>query len=208
MKCFITAVLLVASIPIYAQIEDDLALYDGDFDFQEGIYRTFQEFKNNAPYFKVGLVQDNRGTKIPEMWREDEALFYPDENGELQPIDKEKMWGYSYRDAIYVQVNNTFERIMVLGSICHFLGTTTSYTSDPFGYYGGGSSRQTTQRQFMLDMENGGIYDFNTENLSAILERDQVLSEQFEDIPKKKKKDALFLFLRKYNERHALFFPR
>ena len=201
---FTIATLIFQSVFGQEEVRDTLE-YDGGFDFQEGIYRNFNEFKNNGPYYKVGLIQDKHGTNVPEMWKENEALYYPDENGELQPINVENVWGYCYRDGVHVQVNERFERLMVIGSLCHFLGTSTYYTSDPFTYYG--SSRQTVQQQYFIDMETGGIFEFNVENMTGILKRDEILFGQFEDIPKKKKQETLFLYLRKYNERYPLYFP-
>ena len=204
MKYSLAFILFLFISALFAQ-EQEMVEYDGGFDFNEGIYRNFEEFKNNEPYYKVGHIQDKRGNRTPEMWRENEELYYPDENNALQRIDENNVWGYCYRDAVHVRVNSAFERIVVIGSLCHFLGTATSYTRDPFSYYG--SSRQVVQQQYFIDTETGGTFEFNVENMSAILQRDEFLFAQFEDIPKKKKKDVLFLYLRKYNDKHPLYFP-
>lgn len=206
MKYLVTMISILIISPLFAQEEErEMVEYDGGFDFNEGIYRNFDEFKMNEPYYKVGLIQDKQGNSTPEMWRENEVLYYPEENGELQRIDEKNVWGYCYRDAVNVQVNGAFERLVVVGSLCHFLGTATSYASDPFSY--NGSSRQVVQQQYFIDMETGGTFEFNVENMSSILDRDEILFGQFEDVPKKKKKDVLFLYLRKYNERYPLYFP-
>lgn len=205
MKALTATLLLLATNLVLAQVEDGQVIYDGDFDFNEGVYRNFEEFKKNAPYFKAGKITNKQGHRVTDLYQSENKLYYPTDSGSFTLIDDTKIWGYCHRDAIHVRMSSGFDRVVVIGSLCHFLGTISYYTDDPFNYYG--SQRQTVQQQYVMDMESGGIYEFTLENMSGLLSRDPLLLEQFEDLPKKQKKNSLFLFLRRYNERHALFFP-
>lgn len=205
MRLFLGIAVVFVSLDLFAQIEEGQVLYHGGFDFKEGIYRTFEEFRNNAPYFEAKKITNKQGHNVADLYQSENKLYYPADSGSYELIDDTKIWGYCHRDAVHVRMSGGFDRIVVIGALCHFMGTITYYTNDPFTYYG--NQRQTVPQQYVLDMESGGIYEFTTENMSALLDRDPVLLEQFEDLPKKQKKNSLFLFLRRYNERHALFFP-
>jgi hypothetical protein len=65
------------------------------------------------------------------------------------------------------------------------------------------------QRQYVLDMDSGLFAEFDPETLDRVLARDEVLHAEWRALDRKQqKREALYLFLRRYNERHPLYFPR
>lgn len=59
----------------------------------------------------------------------------------------------------------------------------------------------------MIDFESGEILEFTLDNTKRILMKDPDLYEQFIREKKSKQKDLMFVYLRKYNEKHQLMLP-
>jgi hypothetical protein len=73
--------------------------------------------------------------------------------------------------------------------------------------YGSPSTRRSEVVQFMIDFESGEILEFTLDNTKRILMKDPDLYEQFIREKKSKQKDLMFVYLRKYNEKHQLMLP-
>ncbi len=82
---------------------------------------------------------------------------------------------------------------------------------DPYSYGYGSPYRNNTSRtnleMFMIDFETGKEYDYNLENLEALLIKDPELYEEFVSMRNKNQKKMMFVYLRKYNEKHPVFLP-
>jgi hypothetical protein len=59
-------------------------------------------------------------------------------------------------------------------------------------------------------MESGSFLPVTAGGLYEVLKRDDVLKEEFDALSKKQrnKEETIFLYMRRYNERHPLYFPR
>ncbi len=204
---------IFASLQLNAQ---ELLQYAPGFEFREGVYATFEAFKNNNPIPKNSIISklDKSDTEFLPGILDEKTFSYKDERDSVQTLSTENVWGFSRNDNIFIRAGNDFNRIAVLGSLSHFVATITVYynsMNSPFmnPYYGPGSMPTTTQemRQMMLDFKTGKTMDFTQENLEYILQRDQRLFDEFNALKRSQKKDLLFLYLRKYNEKHPIFFP-
>jgi len=60
-------------------------------------------------------------------------------------------------------------------------------------------------RQFVFDTQTNKVYDFNVKNMEMLLKNDSDLFIQFMALKKRKKADSIFIYLRKYNEKHPLY---
>lgn len=85
-----------------------------------------------------------------------------------------------------------------------------SYYS-PYGSYyspyGSSSVPKSEIRQFMIDFSTGKTMEFTLENTKMLLMQDPDLYEQFVKEKKSKQKDMMFVYLRKFNEKHPLMLP-
>ena len=82
-----------------------------------------------------------------------------------------------------------------------FGGMGYSYRMRPMG------SESTEIRQLILDFDNGKAYDYTLENLEILMMKDQDLYTEFSSLSKRKQKQLKFVYLRKYNDKHPLYFP-
>ncbi|MGE3824929.1 MAG: hypothetical protein AB7G44_11980 [Bacteroidia bacterium] len=208
--------LLLFIIPFLQASAQEVMQYAPGFEFREGVYLNFEQFKNNNPIPKNSIISklDKSDTEFLPSILDEKTFSYKDVNDTVQTLSTENVWGFSRNGTVFVRVENDHNRIAVLGSISHFVATITVYyngMNSPFmnPYYGPGSMPTTTQemRQMILDYKTGRTMDFTQENMENILQRDQRLFEEFNALKKSQKKDMLFLYLRKYNEKHPLFFP-
>jgi hypothetical protein len=191
--------------------------YTRDFEFKEGVYLSFINFKENNPIPRSKIIFRSNGDDkdFLKYVLDNSTLKYIDSTGKEQDVQTNSIWGYCSNGAVYIYHGTDFNRMVVIGSLCHFVATIAVRTaSDPYGYgYNNGFGYNPYPRyvystqQFILDFESGNILDFDVERMEEILQRDKGLYEQFELLKKKQKRDSIFLYLRKYNEKHPIYFP-
>lgn len=166
-----------------------------------------------------------------------DKLYYYDGMGIRQEIATNSIWGYSRNGVLYIQIQENFTRITFMGSICHFVADISTYDSryynspyggyyDPYSYYspyGYGSyynpygsyyspyarnnMTRNEVRQYLIDFETGKILEFNLESTELLLMKDAKLYEEYMQLPRKKKKDLMFVYIRKFNENNPLYIP-
>ncbi|HXU27670.1 MAG TPA: hypothetical protein VN698_10590, partial [Bacteroidia bacterium] len=79
------------------------------------------------------------------------------------------------------------------------------------GYGMGGGMvpvKQNETHEFLLDFKTGDVTECTPTNLELILSRDMPLYEQYMKIKKRKRKDFMILYIRKYNNEHPISFPK
>ena len=243
-KCLLTLIaVLVATGFTRAQQGDTLVQYTPDFKFRDGIYLNFDMVKTNSPIPKAKLFTsvDYNDKDFFDQVISSEKIYFYDNMGVRQEIEKDAIWGFARNGVLYAKVQNIFNRITFCGSIIHFVADVTTQTGyNPYGYYDpyyspyrsfyspyyyspyssryydpyyyGGSpySRNTSRtdlEMFMIDFETGKTYEYDLENLEALLMRDPELYEEFVSMRNKNQKKMMFVYLRKYNERHPILLP-
>ena len=189
--------------------------YSTDFEFKNGIYLSINEFKNNAPIpISKIIFHSNKDDKDFLKYVMDESGFkYIDSTGKELELKTNSVWGYCSNGAVFINHGTSFNRVGIIGSICHFVGLVKVRiaVSDPFYYnqsYGSMPPQYTyVSEQLILDFESGSVLEFNVENMEYLLQRDEEILKEFDALKKKKKRDSIFLYLRKYNEKYPIYFP-
>jgi hypothetical protein len=207
-------------IGTFAFAQQKSVQYDKDFVFKDGVYITLLDFKNNDPIPTSKIIfKSNKGDRdYLKLALANATIKYTDSTGKEQEMKTDNLWGYCSNGTVYINHGTDFNRMVVIGSLCHFVATiATRMSNDPFGYgygYGyGGFGYSPSPRyvystqQFILDFESGKIIDFNMDNMEILLQRDEVLHKEFVALKRKQKRDSIFLYLRKFNEKHPIYFP-
>lgn len=82
---------------------------------------------------------------------------------------------------------------------------------NPYGSYyspyGRNNMSRNEIRQYIIDFENGKILDFDLENTKLLLMKDAQLYEEFVKLSRKQKKELMFVYIRKFNEKNPLYIP-
>jgi hypothetical protein len=198
--------LIFLAVPAFSQ---DSIPYSKDFILKEGIYLSYSDFSNNDPIEKNKIITSYNKNEIDFFANitSKEIIRY-DSLGKQTEIKTKKIWGYCQGRTVFLNFADEFNRVPIIGSICHFTARVASSSSmgiDPFGGVMFSVPLKET-RQFIIDTKDGKIYDFNIESMTLILQRDAELYAEFSVQKKRKKNETLFLYLRKYNEKHPLYF--
>jgi hypothetical protein len=223
----ITTVLLFLSFFTLAGQQDsaNLVKYTPDFKFNEGLFLAFEQVRNNDPVAKSRIV-----TPIayddPDFYNrilENKKIYFFNDLGVKEEIATKNIWGFSRNGVLYISLNEGFYRITILGSICHFVANLTTYSSNygypySYPYYGfydygpyqsyPGTTSSTEMKQYILDFKTGRVLDYNVESVEVLLMADPQLHDEFSSLSNKKQKQLKFLYIRKFNERNPLYFPK
>lgn len=206
MSIYVKFALLFLLCPCFVFPQENSAgkvQYSSDFVFEEGIYLTFDEFKADSPSIKKFSI------KKPAPYSDPNFIFLEyacsDSVKETENCKVKDCWGYSYRGDVYIShaYYAYFFKLMVIGSVCHFVGLSGvgSTATDIMTGFGGDND----YKQFYLDFETGDIQIFTYKYFAEFLKyHDEVLYEEL--IKEKKKKKLIFKYLLKYNEKHPIYF--
>ncbi|MGD0581818.1 MAG: hypothetical protein ABR974_02600 [Bacteroidales bacterium] len=209
--------------------------FTSEFRFNDGIYLNFDQFKENSPIPKAKILTSaeyNDRDFFTKVLAADKIYFY-DEMGLRQAVEKSNIWGFSRNGVIYVMIQGTPNRITFIGSICHFVADVTTVDNrnnsnyyspygyydpyySPYGYYGGypygsySTPSHTTRselKQFVFDFETGKVLDFTVSNVELLLMKDPSVYDEYVQLPSQKKKELMIVYIRKFNEKNPLYLP-
>jgi hypothetical protein len=171
-----------------------------------------------------------------KVFAADKIYFY-DELGIRQEVSKDEIWGFSRNGVIYVMIQGNFNRITFIGNICHFVADITTYDTrnnynnyspygyydpyyyspysyyggyNPYGYYSPYGQTQTSRnelKQYIIDFESGKVMEFDVDNVKLLLMKDPSVYDEYVQLPKKKQKELMFVYVRKFNEKNPLYLP-
>jgi hypothetical protein len=85
-----------------------------------------------------------------------------------------------------------------------------SYYSPYGSYYSPyrqSSMARNEMKQYLIDFESGKILEFDMKNTELLLMKDNQLYEEYVQLSRKKKKDLMFVYIRKFNEKNPLYLP-
>ena len=172
----LSLILLCSATMLFSQTKQ---VYDEDFVFTDGLYLNKDMMRNNKPIDKARIKSqiDPNDLAFFDILTQQSTITLFNEVGSEVTVKTSSLWGYCSGGVIYVYFNGFFNRVGIVGSICHFLGTKTYLNSrDPFysgmyGRYGIYSPTYTTSteaQQYLLNFETGEIFEYNTNNLDHI----------------------------------------
>jgi hypothetical protein len=238
LRIFFLISLISQGFPIsrlFGQEKDGMVKYTPDFRFNDGIYINFDQVKINSPIPKAKLLTsiDYNDREFFKKILEGDKIYFYDNMGIRQEIPKNTIWGYSRNGVLYVQVQDNFNRITFVGSICHFVADITTYDSrsygSPYGYYDPyyspygysnyynpynpyyspyrSNMNRNELKQYLINFESGKVLEFDVENTELLLMKDNKLYDEYVQLPRRKKKDLMFVYIRKFNENNPLYIP-
>jgi len=81
----------------------------------------------------------------------------------------------------------------------------------PYGsYYSPYGSTQSTRnelKQYIIDFETGKVMEFTADNVQLLIMKDASVYDEYVQLPKKKQKELMFVYVRKFNEKNPLYLP-
>lgn len=207
MRVLVAAFLLFFSSCLFSQT--DSVPYTRDFEFREGIFLTVMDFKYNNPIPKEAIITSIPTTDASFMNQVMgyKTITFKDRQGVEQKLETSTVWGFCQNRGIYINFNKEFQRVNVIGSLFHLVATVTTLSGmrDPMNYNYAINNTYDELRQFFVDVQDNKVLDFNVKNMEVVLQKDPELHAEFMKLSKKKKASSIFIYLRKYNEKHPLY---
>jgi hypothetical protein len=202
--------------------------YIPGFKFEEGIFLNFDQVRQNKPVPKSRII-----TAVPyddpdfyERVLQEKKIQVFDNIGSKQEINSKNIWGFTRNGVLYINLNEGYFRITIIGSICHFVASLTTYNNNNYPYNNYGypyygypynpyspyyspysNTSNTEMRQYLLDFKTGNVLDYDEESVEMLLMTDPELHDEFSSLSNKKQKQMKFMYIRKFNERNPLYFP-
>ena len=66
---------------------------------------------------------------------------------------------------------------------------------------------RTEMKQYIIDFESGKVLEFDVDNTELLLMKDNQLYEEYVQLSSRKKKELMFVYIRKFNEKNPLYIP-
>jgi len=215
MKIKLISILIFLAVSAFSQ--NGQIKYTTAFKFKDGIFENFEQVKNNKPIPKSQILTDidYKSYDFFDRLFEQKNITIYDNLGVKRNINAQNIWGFSDKGVLFININGTFNRIPVFGKISHFIADKTVVEYDPYynrnlyNYYNTPQyTSKTVMMQYLLDFETGKIYDFNYQSVEKLISDDIDLYEEFSKLRNRKKKKLKFLYIRKYNKKHPIYFPK
>lgn len=179
---------------------------------RDGVYLTYDDFRINKIIGKECIVSniDKNQQEFLTKVMSGETFSYKREDSSVAMMDCREPWAYVQNGTFYVNFKNEFYRVPVFGNISYFVARVVNHSpglvyNPGFGYVQGPATT-TEIREFVIDMNTGEMQEFRLENVENMLRRDQAFYEEYNKMSRRQKKDRVYLYIRKYNERHPVYF--
>jgi hypothetical protein len=222
----VKCLLFITLFSIKALAQKDSAAYGSiGFQLNEGLYLNFQQLKSNKPISKEQITS-RYNTKqldfLTELTKNEDSISIKI-NEKVFKIDIDSVWGYCQNNQIYISNGgNDFFKVPLFGSLSTYLvfvkQTNTRnfnpWMYDPYfnnvypGYTLNGNNTNVVTIQMLLDAQTGTLFEFSLEQLDSLLMRDADLYKEYRSLSKKKRRSKAIFYLRKYNIKHPIYFPK
>lgn len=186
---------------------------DTVFHRKEGLYLDYIQFRENKPILKHQIISDIDTTQLDfftKIIAQRDILILKENNEKVKILPKE-VWGYFQNNILYINQDNTFYKVPVLGAISYFIGTQeiTYYSNMGIGvgypYAVGFPVKSREVKDFLLDYYTGKVYPFSIEQLEELLKKDDDIYREFVKLTRKQKKKKYSYYIRKFNQKHKVY---
>lgn len=199
----------------HIRAQDSIA-FTKDFRLYEGLYLGYKDFRYNWPIPKEKIITSINKDQLDFYSKliDEEYIDYTERDGSVSKVKSDGVWGYCQNNIIFINLDKNFFRIPVFGAISNFIGTVevVNYSPgyDPFMNVPMNSNSVKTReiRQFLFDFYSGEIVPFSIDKIEEFFKRDSEIYKEYNTLSRKKKKESVTKYIRMYNEKHLVYFPK
>jgi len=199
----------ISRIAAYPQV--DSIAYSKDFTFSDGLYLTIQDLKHNTPtltplnFNRYNPEIDFSDDQFLSYLNEKNKLNFPDSLGGTQRIYKQDIFAICKNGVILVGL----KKVMVFGKVCFATTRNSSASISPeTGVNGSFPTAHSPAKdlQFLVSYDSGKSYPYNLDNFEYLLrKKDKELFDEFSKLSRKEKKNNMFIYLNRLNERNPVY---
>jgi hypothetical protein len=211
MRKLLLALILVVSMRSYITAQSDSVAYTPEIRLEDGVYLSATDLRKNTAIKKEQIISrfdKDQLEFLGKVMYEEKFSFKKGDSTFVLPTAK--AWGYVQNNTFYVNYKGDFYRIPVFGSISYLVANVTIVlmgTYDPrFGYSGGGTAKEL--REFLINYYDGSMTEFSSDYFEQLLSRDPALLSEYKKLSKRQRKDQLYMYIRKFNAAHPVYFLR
>lgn len=186
LKWLVTCIILTANVDAHCQ--NNRAVFDANFVFNDGIYTTYAEVVQNRP-------------KYPDRFIEiDVDIWFGQEKRSLIDTNNTKR---KYSDRLFAVAKDGILSIYDGSNLSGLIikGTISTYAARKFD--GNGNLYHIL---YFVDFKTGKSEKLKPQNILVVFERDQELHAQFNKLSKKKQKKFLYAYIKEFNRRNPIYF--
>lgn len=191
-----------------------------NFQFEDGIYLSFQSFKQNKPDYPIDSVKMvhfiNPQTHLAQV---DHIVL---KNRQIS-VEPDSIWGVSINGIPYKKVNHpgldkpltTFAGLKARGKLCYYSFPSTVFQKVPISAYNPLNGRpfrtgiitkpEEVLVEIMIHWESGEEKPFNRENLLEFIADDKALSNTVRELEEEEINEKLFKCLLIYDDRNPVY---
>lgn len=218
-KLYLTGVFLFFTGVMLAQ--EGMDTLTKNYKFQDGLYFSYNDFKNNRPVMKWEELRGNVFSNPQKFITRIEYLTRKsDPSG--TPLSLDSLWGFSLGGIPYLRIDKKenkllqeFAGLKVRGRLCYFsyeakeekeivFSAYNPYTAQPFRSAREKRTLKTKQEKIMI-FETGEIMEYTRENLDKCITDDPVLIRALRQINEWELEEKMFKCLLIYDDRHPVF---
>jgi len=208
--------------------QGDMVYLSKNFKFQDGIFLSFEDFKNNKPTYKwkevLAGVHSNPQNFLAQMYGLKVEMVEVSEEKEIQyrNVDLESIWGICLDGIPYIRLsreelnkeNVVFAGMKLRGKICYYeyeefviekkeMSAYNPVTGYPFRTKDV-DVKVKLIHQNMLHFETGETAVFSKENFKEWIKDDKRLYETVSELSTQEVEDKLFKCLLIYDDRNLV----
>jgi hypothetical protein len=208
MKQILSFLFLFVTFAIFSQNPKYTFVHFEDM-FAEGIYVTFNDFKQQKPIKKEQIIamEDPNDPQFLLKVLSYERFSYFDSIGNKLIIESPDIWGLVRRNSLYVFHDFMLAKVHFNGRWGYF--TTYELLPQPeMGVMPGSyyavqvpitAGKKTITK--IIDFKTGEIQEFSRKNLKKVLAADSLILNEYNSLRRRKQKQLKYLYLRKINDR-------
>jgi hypothetical protein len=217
LKNFTLITCFFVTLPLFGQ---DSVSVSKNFRFADGVFLSFQEFRQNAPAYRPEDVRIDFFTNPQTSLTQIDSICLPGTNRYLDP---DSVWAVCIDGIPYLRVPEneinrelpTFAALKLRGKICYFtypdfrvkkimVAAYNPLTGMPFRK-GVVEREEEVVIEKMMHFESGEVLDFTVANFMRWIQDDLPLVKTIESLPPKEKQEKLFKCLLIYVDRNPVF---
>lgn len=219
-KIFFTFSLVLIISAVSGQ--DSTRLLNNKFQFQNGLYETFEDLKANQPTYNWNEVKTyahiNREKKIIQF---DLIEVIDSTNKLLVEVNQNDFWGICVEGIPYIRVIDTmkkqiqFVELRTRGKLCYYYYESFEVRDVPMIIYDPETQqpiwRQSVKNKMaitvekVLDFDNGKAIVFSVNNIKTLIKNDAKLSNTLMELTQAEADEKLFKMLLIYNDRNKVY---
>lgn len=204
---------------IYVDLDaQDSMMLSRSFQFEDGVYLTFEQFKNNRPAYEMDEVDMVYAVNPQTLLAQVASIRLPSE----QMMDLDKVWGVCIRGRPFVQINReevgkqlaSFAGISIIGRLCFFsyqkpravpveIKAYNPLTGKAFRS-GTINKKEVVELGVLLDFQTGKTAGFSKGNLMKWVAPDPRVHQLVQSLDPKDG-ETLLRALMTFNDRNVIF---